>query len=152
MTEMLENLAGVLRSAYVANGADCKMLARAALSVLREPNQDMLNAARDWSFKKYGQGVGNDGAVGCWQAMIDAVLGKTSMSEPEVSPISRPAYQQRVMEEKADLDGKLARLNRFIGHGTYRALTPREQHLLHQQAWAMRSYQAALRDRIEMWG
>ncbi len=40
----------------------------------REPTEAMLNAARDWSVAKYGRGVGNDGAIGCWQAMLDAWL------------------------------------------------------------------------------
>lgn len=62
-----------------------------------------------------------------------------------------PAWQQRVLEEKADLDARLGRLNQFIGSGTYRALTPREQFLLHDQAKAMRAYQAALRARIKSW-
>lgn len=39
---------------------------------LRPPTETMLNAARDWSVKKYGIGIGNDAAIGCWQAMYDA--------------------------------------------------------------------------------
>jgi hypothetical protein len=38
----------------------------------RQPTEAMLNAARDWSRKKYGTPIGNDGAVGCWQAMLAA--------------------------------------------------------------------------------
>jgi hypothetical protein len=33
------------------------------------PTEAMLNAARDWSYKKYGKPIGNDAAIGCWQAM-----------------------------------------------------------------------------------
>jgi len=40
--------------------------------VPREPTEAMLNAARDWSLEKYGVGVGNDGATGCYRAMIAA--------------------------------------------------------------------------------
>jgi hypothetical protein len=36
------------------------------------PTEAMLNAARDWSLKKYGQGIGSDAAIGCWQAMLAA--------------------------------------------------------------------------------
>jgi hypothetical protein len=32
----------------------------------------MLVAARDWSHKKYGQPIGNDAAIGCFMAMIEA--------------------------------------------------------------------------------
>ena len=38
-----------------------------------EPTEAMLNAARDWSVKKYGQGIGNDAACGCWGAMYAAI-------------------------------------------------------------------------------
>ena len=38
-----------------------------------EPTEAMLNYARDWSRKKYGQSIGNDAATGCWEAMINAV-------------------------------------------------------------------------------
>jgi hypothetical protein len=50
-------------------------LARAPLPAQgngRVPTEAMLNAARDWSVKKYGIGIGNDAAIGCWQAMYDA--------------------------------------------------------------------------------
>ncbi len=38
----------------------------------RIPTEAMLNAARDWSVKKYGIGIGNDAATGCWESMHDA--------------------------------------------------------------------------------
>ena len=38
----------------------------------REATEAQLDAARDWSREKYGKPVGNDGATGCWQAMLDA--------------------------------------------------------------------------------
>lgn len=40
--------------------------------VPKEPTENMLNAARDWSVEKYGCGVGNDGAIGCYRSMIAA--------------------------------------------------------------------------------
>lgn len=46
----------------------------AAIKAMREPTEDMLNAARDWSIKKNGMAVGNDQATGCWQAMLDAAF------------------------------------------------------------------------------
>lgn len=41
-------------------------------SMPREPTEAMLIAARDWSQKKYGKPIGDDAAIGCWQAMFDA--------------------------------------------------------------------------------
>jgi hypothetical protein len=37
-----------------------------------EPTDKMLDAARDWSYKKYGKPIGNDAATGCWEAMLSA--------------------------------------------------------------------------------
>ena len=51
--------------------------ARAAIKAMRDPTETELHGARDWSVKKYGLGVGNDAALGCWQAMIDAALSET---------------------------------------------------------------------------
>jgi hypothetical protein len=42
-----------------------------------EPTEAMLNAARDWSIKKYGMGIGNDAAIGCWKAMFLAASPDT---------------------------------------------------------------------------
>ena len=44
--------------------------------VPKEPTQAMLDSARDWSTKKYGKSVGNDGASGCYKAMIEAQENK----------------------------------------------------------------------------
>ncbi len=46
-----------------------------------DPTPDMLDAARDWSVKKYGIGVGNDGAEGCWRAMLAAAPTPPSSKE-----------------------------------------------------------------------
>ena len=43
------------------------------LYALETPDEEMLNLARDWSIKKYGQGIGNDAAIGCWKAMLGAL-------------------------------------------------------------------------------
>jgi hypothetical protein len=65
-----------------------------------QPTESMLNAARDWSIKKYGRGIGNDAAIGCWQAMLCASLMSEPMGNPndpgwvkgltDASPLSRP--------------------------------------------------------------
>lgn len=41
-----------------------------------EPTEAMLNAARDWSVAKYGRGIGNDAAIGCWKAMLAASVSR----------------------------------------------------------------------------
>ena len=51
------------------------------VAVPREPTEEMLNAARDWSIAKNGRGVGNDQARGCYQAMLSASPA-LSASEP----------------------------------------------------------------------
>lgn len=51
--------------------------ADAALAALEEPTEAMLCGARDWAVAKYGIGIGNDAADGCWRAMIGAAKADT---------------------------------------------------------------------------
>ena len=71
------------------NVADAEILAARVRSMAREalaradqgteipmqPTEAMLNAARDWSVKKYGHVIGTEVATGCWQAMLAAFTG-----------------------------------------------------------------------------
>jgi hypothetical protein len=43
-------------------------------TVPRTPTENMLIAARDWSYEKYGKPIGNDAAIGCYKAMLYAAL------------------------------------------------------------------------------
>ena len=48
--------------------------------VLVVAGESQMDAARDWSVRKYGVGIGDDAAHGCWTAMCAAapdVLGRT---------------------------------------------------------------------------
>lgn len=54
-----------------------------AAPVPNVPTEEMLNAARDWSVKKYGQGIGNDAAIGCWTAMLAATPAQSPASPQE---------------------------------------------------------------------
>ena len=53
---------------------DVELLAhrRASQAAPARPTEAMLNAARDWSDAKYGKPIGNDAAIGCWNAMLAA--------------------------------------------------------------------------------
>lgn len=46
-----------------------------------EPTEVMLVAALDWSWSKYGMGIGNDAAIGCWKAMTDAAMKERIVEE-----------------------------------------------------------------------
>lgn len=50
-----------------------------------EPTEGMLNAARDWSVKKYGLGIGNDAAIGCWKEMLAAAMTRPT---PQAAPVT----------------------------------------------------------------
>lgn len=52
-----------------------------------QPTEAMLNAARDWSVKRYGQGIGSDAATGCWQAMLAASPAVPAQSGEPVDEI-----------------------------------------------------------------
>lgn len=73
--------------------------------VPKEPTEEMHDAARDWSVKKYGQGVGRDGSEGCYRAMLAASPEPpvTQPAEPvQAEPIAVIALQ-RLMAKLADL-------------------------------------------------
>jgi hypothetical protein len=57
-------------------------------------------------------------------------------------------HQQRVVDERAELDGKLAKLNAFIDGPMFGTLDADEQNLLKQQAATMAMYSDILTDRI----
>lgn len=58
------------------------------------------------------------------------------------------AYQQRVIDEKAELDGKLARLNAFTEGQAFAALPWDERCRLSRQALVMIEYSMVLGERI----
>jgi hypothetical protein len=47
------------------------------------PTEEMLNAARDWSYKKYGKPIGNDAAIGCWKEILDKALAACDAKHPQ---------------------------------------------------------------------
>lgn len=54
------------------------------VAVPKEPTEEMHNAARDWSLKKYGQGIGIDASDGVYKAMLSAAptISKTEIVTP----------------------------------------------------------------------
>jgi hypothetical protein len=64
--------------------------------------------------------------------------------------ITMHPYQQRVVEEKRDLDEKVARMVEFIDHSpVYERMARIDRGLLHIQLEAMVAYSTALAGRIE---
>jgi hypothetical protein len=62
------------------------------------------------------------------------------------------SYQQRVVDEKADLDGKLERLTAFIGSDKFASVPEPEQWRMRTQKWAMICYSEVLGSRIAAFG
>ena len=60
-----------INGAWYAWQAKAQAVPEGFILVPKEPTQAMLDSARDWSTKKYGKAVGNDGASGCYKAMIE---------------------------------------------------------------------------------
>lgn len=69
MSEMRERVARAISLTGATSHASIRK-ARRVLVELLVPTAAMLDAARDWSVAKYGKPIGNDAAIGCWQAMI----------------------------------------------------------------------------------
>jgi hypothetical protein len=60
-------------------------------------------------------------------------------------------YQQRVVAEKAELDGKLDKLKAFLVADSFVAVNNAEQDRLLRQAKAMGEYSKILGERIAAW-
>ena len=58
------------------------------------------------------------------------------------------AFQQRVIDEKTELDEKREKLGQFIGGDIFNGLPQEEQERLDRQAALMRDYSAVLGERI----
>ena len=56
-----------------------------------EPTPEMDNAARDWSVSKYGRGIGNDAAHGCYSAMLEAAPPPQMLSDERILEIHAAA-------------------------------------------------------------
>ena len=105
LPELAEQFAAVeaLGCDYTLSAKVCGKLLRAMttppddaagqVAVPEQPTEAMLNAARDWSVKKYGQGIGNDAAIGCWKAMLAAAPSAPAVAQQapaQAEPIPQP--------------------------------------------------------------
>lgn len=68
------------------------------------------------------------------------------MSEAQVA--ERPAYQQRMIEEREQLADRLAKLTQFMGSEQHGALNYGDRHLLAEQHSHMGAYLRVLSERM----
>lgn len=71
---------------------------RASQAAPAQPTEAMLDAARDWSDAKYGKPIGNDAAIGCWNAMLAAALSASLAQEVErqrTATAAQDAYRHK---------------------------------------------------------
>jgi hypothetical protein len=61
-------------------------------------------------------------------------------------------WQQRVLDEKSELDARLARLKAFLEGPKAKALDPLQLDLMSRQAAYMTAYSSTLAERIELFG
>lgn len=61
-------------------------------------------------------------------------------------------YQQRVIDEKAELDDRLAKLQAFWDNPIFTTLPPAERERLERQSRIMQDYSAVLGERIAAFG
>lgn len=103
-----------------------------------------------------GQKIARANAVNkIWPLMEYALkeqLFQTHHSDRATAESTIPPHQQRVLDEKAELDIKLSNLLAFFGSEIYKSLPGQDQHLLQQQAVSMEHYSEILGMRIEGFG
>lgn len=83
------------------------------------------------------------------KAMFEhALAGVACANEPKTATSYLQPHQQRVVDERAELDERLAKLSAFIDGATFRTLDADEQNRLEQQAAVMATYSDILTERI----
>lgn len=90
---------------------------------------------------------GVDGTVSTWAPSCSDALAEDWQAVGG-NAIALPPHQQRVIDERADLVGRLDRLTIFFDTPTFASLDAAEQSRLQYQAVAMKEYAAALAERI----
>jgi len=73
-------------------------------------------------------------------------------TKPETKPMTKPTtqpYQQRVIDEKHELDTKLSSLRAFALTATFGAIPNDEQNRIHRQYAVMTTYSQILGERID---
>lgn len=78
-----------------------------------EASDKQLENARDWSYVKYGQSIGNDAANGCWRCMVAAApepdweaLARAVVAEYETHNWPAPSIALMLLSLKAAFGSK----------------------------------------------
>ncbi len=73
---------------------------------------------------------------------------RTALDMPELASSDVPPHQQRVLDEKAELDDRSTKLQAFFSNPIFSGLPADEQDRLQKQAVAMQAYSEVLGERI----
>jgi hypothetical protein len=73
---------------------------------------------------------------------------RTALDMPELASSDVPPHQQRVLDEKAELDDRSTKLQAFFSNPIFSGLPADEQDRLQKQAIAMQAYSEVLGERI----
>lgn len=73
---------------------------------------------------------------------------RTALDMPELAAGDVPPHQQRVLDEKAELDDRSTKLQAFFSNPIFSGLPADEQDRLQKQAIAMQAYSEVLGERI----
>lgn len=107
--------------------------------------------------EEIGQKISRENARNKVWELEGYLLQERLASQPKAQPApgaAHPGYstmqphQQRVVDEQAELDGRLAKLNTFINSALFSTLDGDEQDRLERQATTMAMYSDILSDRI----
>ncbi|MFC4923566.1 crAss001_48 related protein [Delftia deserti] len=73
---------------------------------------------------------------------------RTALDMPELAASNVPPHQQRVLDEKAELDDRSTKLQAFFSNPIFSGLPADEQDRMQKQAVAMQAYSQVLGERI----
>jgi hypothetical protein len=114
--------------------------ARPSVELLQEGDQAPAGGAyAEWMPYQKGQAAKTEAL----EKTLELVVPQVSLASAALAP-----HQQRVLDEKGELDGRLSKLREFFATPTFEALDADERDRLTRQSQVMGEYSLILNERI----
>ena len=154
--EILKHGGKVERAGWNGKGMFVFLVPGSTFTVNRAPLLGIYPAGTEITYRPHIGIKGVDGGISTWAPSIGDVLANdwlptadsavVNVIEPTASVL--PPHQQRVVDERTELDDKLSKLVGFFPSVLFSMLPGAEQGRMRTQAVAMRTYSEILAERI----
>ena len=147
--EALKKGQKLARSGWNGKGMFVFLVNGSTFNVSRAPLLGIFPEGAAINYRPHIDIKGVDGSISTWVPSIGDVMAEDwAIVESGQQVAGLQPHQQRVVDEKADLDEKLAKLMGFYSMPVFHGLPESEQSRLLSQGVAMRTYSEILASRI----